>query len=219
MKALAGALCLLAFSLAAHSAEAQGRGGQAGDFDFYVLSLSWSPSYCADAGERADRMQCGTGKAFAFVTHGLWPQYERGFPSDCRVTGRNPTRAQVDGILDIMPSPGLVRHEWRKHGTCSGLDPASYFGQVRAAYDKVVIPDALKSADEERDMSPADIERAFVDANRGMKPSGIAVACKDGALQEVRICMTEGLDFRPCAEVDRKACRSSRISVPAAGSR
>lgn len=219
MRAVVGALGLLALGFAAPSAEAQGRGGRAGDFDFYVLALSWSPSYCADAGERADRMQCGTDKGFAFVTHGLWPQYERGFPRDCRVTGRNPTRAQVDGMLDIMPSPGLVRHEWRSHGTCSGLDPASYFRQVRAAYDRVVIPEELRSADEDRDMSPADIERAFIGANRGMKPSGIAVACKGGALQEVRICMTDGLDFRPCAEVDRKACRADRISVPAAGSR
>lgn len=187
-----------------------------GDFDFYVLSLSWSPTYCA-ASRRPDETQCGQGKAFAFVVHGLWPQYERGFPSDCRVTGRNPTRAQVDGMLDIMPSPGLVRHEWRKHGTCSGLDPRSYFDLVRQAAEKVAVPDALKSADREHEMSPAEIERAFVDANRGMRPSGIAVGCRSGDLQEVRVCLTRDLQFRSCAEVDRRACRAGRVAVPAAG--
>lgn len=198
--------------LSAFPALAQDR---AGAFDFYVLSLSWSPSYCATAGDRAP-MQCGATKPFAFVTHGLWPQYERGFPSDCRVTGRNPTRAQVDGMLDLMPSPGLVRHEWRKHGTCSGLDPRAYFDQIRRATEKVAIPDAYRAADEARDVTPADLERAFIEANPRLRPSMIAVGCKDGDLSEVRICMTRDLEFRPCAEVDRRACRAGRVSVPAA---
>lgn len=198
-------------------AAAQYRGGQAGDFDFYVLSLSWSPSYCASR-SRPDETQCGMGKRFGFVVHGLWPQYERGFPSDCRVTGRNPTRAQVDAMLDIMPSPGLVRHQWRKHGTCSGLDPRSYFDTVRAAAGRVAVPEGLKNLDQERDVSPAEIERAFIDANPGLKPAGIAVGCVGGDLQEVRICMSKNLSFRPCAEVDRRACRASRVSMPAPGS-
>lgn len=209
---LAAAL-VAAFAATLAPANAQDR---AGDFDFYVLSLSWSPTYCAGSRGRDDE-QCGRDKKFAFVVHGLWPQYERGFPSDCRVSGRSPTRAQVDGMLDIMPSPGLVRHEWRKHGTCSGLDPRSYFDLVRAAAEKVAVPDALKNADREQEMSPADIERAFVDANRGMRPSGIAVGCRSGDLQEVRVCLTRDLAFRSCAEVDRRACRSGRVTVPAAG--
>nr|WP_155905253.1 ribonuclease T2 [Methylopila sp. M107] len=201
-------------------AAAQGRGGgRAGDFDFYVLALSWSPTYCANKGDRPDGAQCGGNKSFAFVTHGLWPQYERGFPSDCFVTGRNPTRAQVDELLDIMPSPGLIRYQWRKHGTCSGLDPRGYFEQVRAAYEKVVIPTEFQQATDQRDVSPAEVERAFVDANRGMKPSGVAVSCVRGDLQEVRICLSKDLEFRPCAEVDRRACRASRVSLPAAGTR
>ena len=208
------ALALLALMLAP-GARAQDR---AGEFDFYVLALSWSPTYCASSGGR-DEIQCGRDKRFAFVTHGLWPQYERSFPSDCRVTGRSPTRGQVDGMLDIMPSIGLVRHQWRKHGTCSGLDPRAYFDKVRVATEKVVIPPEFASADSARDVSPADVERAFIDANRGMKPSGIAVACTRGDLQEVRICMTRDLAFRPCAEVDRRACRAGRVDVPAAGSR
>lgn len=150
------AAVLAAFiALGTSGTQAQYRGGgdRAGDFDFYVLALSWSPSYCESKGDRADRMQCGGPKPFAFVTHGLWPQYERGFPSDCRVTGRAPTRAQVDGLLDIMPSPGLVRYQWRKHGSCSGLNPPDYFRTVRAAYDKVSIPQDFQLAERDRDIS------------------------------------------------------------------
>src|SRR5690606_30212477 len=88
-----------------------------GDFDFYVLSLSWSPSYCEAEGRSADRSQCGTGRDFAFVVHGLWPQFERGFPEFCSTRGGEPDRASVDAMLDIVPSPSLVRYQWRKHGT------------------------------------------------------------------------------------------------------
>lgn len=209
---------LLGLAAGVPDADAQGR-DRAGDFDFYVLSLSWSPTYCATAGSRADRGQCGAAKPHAFVVHGLWPQYERGFPSDCRVTGRQPTRAQVDEMLDIMPSVGLVRHEWRKHGTCSGLDPRAYFETVRRAAAKVAIPDAYRDAGREQELTPAEIERAFVDANPSLRPSMIAVGCREGMMNEVRVCMTRELAFRPCAEVDRRACRASRLSVPAAKAR
>lgn len=216
MRLLAAALVALAALIAPAAAQYRGGGDRAGEFDFYVLSLSWSPSYCASA-SRPDPTQCDVSKPFGFVVHGLWPQYERGFPSDCRVTGRFPTRAQVDDMLDIMPSPGLIRHQWRKHGTCSGLDPRSYFATIRAAAGKVKTPEGFDAAAGGREASPAEIERAFIDANPGIKPAGIAVQCRSGDLQEVRICLTRDLAFRPCAEVDRRACRASRVSVPAAG--
>ena len=38
------------------------------NFDFYVLALSWSPSYCADNGNRSDaRQQCSNGRNYGFV--------------------------------------------------------------------------------------------------------------------------------------------------------
>ncbi len=217
MRRLGAAAACLLLAGSAGVARAQDRPG---DFDFYVLSLSWSPSYCAGAGmRRGDDGQCARDKAFGFVLHGLWPQYERGFPSDCRVTGRSPTRAQVDDMLDLMPSPGLVRHEWRAHGTCSGLDPRAYFALARAAAAKIRTPVAFQSADRSAQVSPVDVERAFIAANPGMKPSGIAVRCEDGRLSEVRVCMTRELAFRPCPEVDGAACRADRVAMPAAGSR
>lgn len=198
------------------SAQAQGRGDRAGDFDFYVLSLSWSPSFCASARNRGEGMQCGRGKAYGFVVHGLWPQWERGFPSDC-TSGGFPTRAAVDGVLDIMPSPGLVRHQWRKHGSCSGLGPAAYFNLVRKARERVAIPDAYRAPEAALEASPAEIERAFMAANPGLRPDMIAVDCGRDALREVRVCMRKDLAFRSCPEVDRRACRARRVTLPPVG--
>ncbi|HEX3726314.1 MAG TPA: hypothetical protein VHV08_08725, partial [Pirellulales bacterium] len=100
------------------------RQNEPGRFDYYVLALSWSPSWCAASQERsperAPDQQC-SGRPFAFVVHGLWPQYEHGFPSYCQVPAPRLDRAVVGAALDLMPSPRLVFHEWDRHGTCSGL--------------------------------------------------------------------------------------------------
>ena len=188
--------------------------GRPGDFDFYVLSLSWSPTYCASRGERADRIQCAGPRPFAFVLHGLWPQYERGFPADCDRTAQEPSRRTVDAMLDVMPSPGLVRREWRKHGTCSGLDAAGYFERARAAFGAVAIPKPYRNVDRYLTTSPADVERAFIAANPGLEPSMIAVDCDRRNLREVRVCLSKELAFRACGEVDRRACRADRVTLP-----
>ncbi|EEX90586.1 ribonuclease T2 [Brucella ceti M644/93/1] len=101
-------------------------GGRPGDFDFYVLSLSWSPSYCASQGPRANQQQCGVRRPFGFVVHGLWPQNERGYPANCQVDnmrsrGSYVPRRIISSLSDIIPSAGLIAHQWRKHGSCSGL--------------------------------------------------------------------------------------------------
>jgi ribonuclease T2 len=203
----------VALSLIAAPASAQSR-DRPGAFDFYVLSLSWSPTYCASAGERANRYQCDGPRPFAFVLHGLWPQYERGFPRSCDASTGGPSRGVVDGMLDVMPSPGLVRHQWRAHGTCSGLDPADYFAQARAAKSKIVIPTPYRALDRPLVTSPGEVERAFIAANPGLEPSMIAVDCDRRNLREVRVCMTKDLAFRPCAEVDRRSCRAEQVVMP-----
>lgn len=185
-----------------------------GDFDFYVLSLSWSPTYCQDRG-RSDRIQCGGPRPFAFVVHGLWPQYERGSPRDCDVGPRSGLpRRLVDSMLDLMPSPSLVRHEWRTHGSCSGLEPNDYFDLTRQAHDAVRIPSQFVDVSDYLTVSPREVESAFIAANPGLKASGIAVSCDSRRLKEVRICMTKDLRFRDCAEVDRKACRNNSLVMP-----
>lgn len=191
-------------------------GDKAGDFEFYVRALSWSPTYCESRGGRASRLQCGANADRAFVVHGLWPQYERGYPENCATNEalRLP-RSLINTVLDIMPSPGLVGGQWRKHGTCTGLTPAEYLQTVRRAHDTVTIPESFRSARHRQTVSARSAEQAFIAENPGLAANGIAVACRDGRLSEVRICLTRGLEFRRCENVDARGCRQSRLVMPA----
>lgn len=184
-------------------------------FDFYVLALSWSPSYCEIEGADADRQQCANGRPYAFVVHGLWPQFEKGYPRDCQTDQpRNVPDDLARAQLDIMPSPGLVGHEWRSHGTCSGLSQSGYFAMLREAREKVVIPARFERLANWVSEKPQDVEKAFLAANPGMPADGAAVACNKRYLTEIRICMTKDLAFRACPEVDRAACRLDKAVMP-----
>ena len=186
---------------------------QAGRFDFYVLSLTWSPSYCEAEGGARDDAQCETGRRYGFLVHGLWPQYERGYPEDCP-TRLAPSEADARAIADLMPARGLVRHEWRKHGACSGLSPTDYLKAIRAAREVVRIPAAFQRLDSYVTTSPSEVEAAFLAVNPGLKSDGVAVTCDGRRLREVRVCLTRDLRFRACEEVDRRACRSGRVVLP-----
>ncbi|PZN97436.1 MAG: ribonuclease T [Hyphomicrobiales bacterium] len=212
------ALLLLLSLLGAAGAQTRTqRGGEPGEFDFYVLALSWSPGFCELDGDRdRNREQCADGAGLRFVVHGLWPQNERGFPSDCGPVGRTPSRIALDEAKGLFPSEGLARHQWRKHGTCSGSSPSDYFADVRRAREKIVIPPVLAKAERDQNWTAIDLERAFVAANPGLRTDMMSVACKRGVLQEVRICFSKDLrDFRMCGEVDRSGCRTRDITVVA----
>lgn len=194
---------------------AQVEARDAGRFDYYVLALSWSPSYCARAGRSADPMQCRAARPFRFVLHGLWPQYERGYPEFCRLPqGSDLSRETIEHMLDIMPSRGLVRHQWRKHGSCSGLEAEAYFDLSRQAFARVKIPAAFATTAAGGQMSPDAVETAFRLANPGLRDNAIAVTCEGGRLSEVRVCLTRDLQFRSCRWVDRRGCTQRQINVP-----
>lgn len=207
--AVAILLCL------AQAAAAAGARNRAGDFDFYVLALSWSPTYCLAAGDRAGRDQCAEGARHGFIVHGLWPQHEAGYPAYCPT--RQPERVPAElgrRLIDIVPSMGLIGHMWRKHGSCSGLAQAEYLDLVRRAHARIAIPDALDGVADPATLSPEAVEAAFVAANPGLSRMGIAARCQGGRLQEVRICLTDSLDFRSCREVDAGGCGAGSLVVP-----
>jgi len=213
------ALALFSALIFSHAVAAQDRRQNApGEFDFYVLSLSWSPSFCEQASERgsggrSQQFQCG-GRPFAFVVHGLWPQYERGFPEYCERPAPRLDRRIVNAMLDLMPAPGLIYNEWDKHGTCSGLSQRAYFEAIRKARAAVRIPPEFIDAKEATTVSPAEVEDAFVKVNPGLSASAIAVSCDRKRLTEVRVCLSKDLQFRACEEIDRRACRRDRLDVP-----
>ena len=184
-------------------------------FDFYVLSLSWSPTWCAGNDSGGRTQQCRQGENNGFIVHGLWPQNERGYPEYCstRESDRVP-ESLGRTILDIIPSMGLIGHQWRKHGSCSGLGQKDYFAVTRAAFERIRIPDELESQRGGRRLAPDAVEAAFIAANRGLDRKGVAVTCEDGQLEEVRICMNADLSFHACPAVDRAACRVKSIEQP-----
>lgn len=191
---------------------------QPGHFDFYVLALSWSPSYCASARERSPgrvpKQQCGA-RPFAFVVHGLWPQYVRGYPSYCQHPAPRISRELADSMLDLMPSPRLVYHEWDRHGTCSGLPAKAYFASVRKARAVVKVPPVYADLAKPITVTPGEVAAAFLKANPGLRPSSMAVACDRKRLTEIRICLNKDFTFRDCAAVVRRACRLDKIVMPA----
>ena len=192
-------------------------GGTPGQFDFYVLALSWSPSFCRSDAGRRNQTQCGMDQRSEFVVHGLWPQYERGFPSDCSTVNRSIPRMAMDKAAAIFPDERLARYEWNKHGTCSGLSPSDYFEDVANARAKVVVPSRFHQPTGDIETSPMEIERSFTAANRGLRADMMAVQCTRGLMTEIRICLSKDLrSFVPCQEVNRSSCRAQDITAPAA---
>jgi ribonuclease T2 len=204
--------CVVGLALAGLSSVAQ-----AEDFDFYVLALSWSPSYCASKGANANRQQCGATKPYSFVVHGLWPQRERGYPADCATDEPRVPRELARTLFDIMPSTGLIGYQWRKHGSCSGLSQTDYFSLLRSAREKVRVPNEFSNPREARNVAPSQVEARFIQSNPGLKPDAIAVACDGQFISDVRICMTKDLAFRSCPEVDRRACKRGSARMPPLG--
>jgi ribonuclease T2 len=209
---------VLGIALAIRPAAAQDqRQNSPGEFDFYVLSLSWSPSFCEQAEERGresrSQGQCG-GRPFSFVVHGLWPQYEHGYPEYCQHPSPRLAREIMTSMLDLMPAPGLIYNEWDKHGTCSGLGERAYFETIRKARAAIKIPPEFLQLSEPKTIAPGDIEDAFVKVNPGLTPAAIAVTCNRSRLSEVRICLSKDLQFRECGEIDRQACRRDQVTMP-----
>src|SRR6202047_382299 len=187
-----------------------------GEFDFYVLALSWSPSFCEAAAERGNsgRSQVQCERPYSFVVHGLWPQYERGFPEYCQRPSPRLDRNIMTSMLDLMPAPGLIFNEWDKHGTWSGLGAHAYFETIRKARSAVKIPPEFLELSDPKTVAPQDVEDAFIKVNPGLSNAAIAVTCNRTRLSEVRICMSKDLQFRACDEIDRRACRREQVVMP-----
>lgn len=212
------AIAAIILTFAGFSAAAQDRRqSEPGQFDFYVLALSWSPSFCEASNERSPNrspdQQCGP-RPYSFVVHGLWPQYEKGFPAFCQVPAPRLDRAIVASMLDLMPSPRLIFHEWERHGTCSGLSPHAYFETVRKARAVVKIPAQYLEIASALSVTPDEVEEAFVKANSGLSRGAVAVSCDSKRLSEVRVCLSKEFGFRDCAEIDRRSCRRDKIMMP-----
>lgn len=186
---------------------ARAEGEAAGEFDYYVLSLSWSPTWCALEGDRRGSPQCDPERDFGWVLHGLWPQYERGWPSFCNTSQRNPSRSDTAMMADIMGTSGSAWHQWNKHGRCSGLSSDDYYALARQAYGQIARPEIFRKLQDPIRLPASVVEDAFLEANPALSPNKITVTCKSERIQEVRICLTKSLEPRDCGSDVVRDCR------------
>lgn len=182
-------------------------GEKAGEFDYWVLSLSWSPNWCAREGDARGSEQCGDGLGHGWILHGLWPQYDQGYPSFCRTTHRAPSRSMTAEMADIMGTSGLAWHQWRKHGACSGLSAKDYYALSRLTYRSVERPEILRLVNDRLRLSAKVIEDAFLEVNPDWTADMLTVTCRDGFVQEVRLCLNRQIEPTVCGADVRRDCR------------
>ena len=183
-------------------------------FDFYVMTLSWSPGFCDLGGEDKSPDQCATGAGNGFVVHGLWPDESYGpNPEECN-PDQDASAADLATARGLYPTEGLARYEYRKHGTCTGLSAEDYFAAVRYVRDQLKIPPMLQGPREWRRVPPQAIEQGFIAANANLTAENMAVTCARGELVDVRFCLSRDLKaFAVCPKVAGHTCHRSSIAV------
>ncbi|SRR5574337_1068435 len=213
---LAGLLALAGATLAL----ARGHGhrssnDQSGNFDYWLMALSWSPSYCLTHAD--DATQCRH-RGYGFVLHGLWPQNRKGFGPEHCATIATPEEATIQHALAFMPSRRLIEHEWETHGACSGLDPQGYFDLADRAFASMKVPAPLATPRKPPSMNADDIVRAFATSNPGLDANMLSIVCRDGGtLIEVRVCLNrDTLAPQACGGRVRNTCRAGALTIPAA---
>lgn len=194
-------------SLLLWASMAQADGEPAGEFDYYVLALSWSPNWCALEGDAKGSPQCDEAEDFGWVMHGLWPQYHRGWPAFCRSSEPNPQRRLTQEMSDIMGTSGLAWYQWKKHGVCSGLSAADYYALSRRAYEQVERPAVFRKLKDPVRVPASVVEQAFLKANPTFEPDMITITCRQDRIQEARICLSKDLKPVPCGRDTARDCR------------
>ncbi len=183
-----------------------------GGFDYYVLALSWAPAFCAHEIPRRPDRECQVGRDAGFVVHGLWPERETGAPLENCAPVEPVPGILVQRMLPLMPSAAMIEHEWRTHGSCTGLNAAEYFATVERASASIQIPNFYRQVHRALETSPGEIERRFAAANGLRGLPAVRVQCRQGELREVRVCLSKTLQPRPCAWRIRD-CRAGQLFV------
>lgn len=189
---------------------------EAAAYSYLALVLSWSPTYCSTSSRGGQ--QCDGSKPYSFVLHGLWPQKQKGWPEFCG----NPekvSRDTVDSMLDIMPSPSLIKHEYKKHGSCMGISPEEYYETSRTLFEKINIPPRFKSPKKYFTTNAMKIRAEFITANPQLSEDMIAVNCGKGSenrLKEVKICFSKNGNFASCGKNEKtsRLCNKRKVTIP-----
>ncbi len=196
-----------------HGHKAPAATGTSGVFDYYVMALSWSPTYCEVHPDEEE--QCSH-KGYGFVLHGLWPQYENGGgPEHCPTTDE-PDRKTVANALAFMPSRALINHEWITHGACTGLDPKAYFDLADHAFAAVHVPPEFSAPHDPLHTDSDRMRGAFRKSNAHLDDAMLSLHCSRGELVEVRVCLDKDLAPRACGKRMQSRCpATAEFAMPA----
>ena len=183
----------------------------AGDFDYFLLTLSWAPEFCATNPNGRTSVECAPNQHMGLVVHGLWPQYDSGkWPQDCASTPPVAS-STVQHMMPIMPGKQLIQHEWAKHGTCSGMSVQDYFGAIEKLYNGLEVPPDFKKPSSSTETSPSAIEQKFAKANNAPK-GAFRISCPQNSFSAVEVCLSKELQYQACPNT-LKECRAPQIEV------
>lgn len=190
--------------------------GRSQNFDFLILALSWSPTYCASSAKRGETAQCLNPANRGFVVHGLWPQARDGARLRCESNKDEFSKVLFERTLEVFPDLRLAQNQWQRHGHCFGFAADAYLEIVAKAKAKIVIPESLRSVGAPLSLAPDTIRSSFVTANQGLSRDAMSVSCRKSTLVEVLVCLKSDLSgFEPCPQVAKRSCAAAMIGVPA----
>ncbi len=182
-------------------------------FDYYVLSLSWAPAFCAEGNAAArNSRECAVGKNIGFIVHGLWPEDVGGHGLESCGTSKSVPGAVMKFALPYMLSPSLIRHEWATHGACSGRNAYGYFTDIVQARTSVQIPVQISSIENQVTESPGQIEKQFADANPSFPRDAFRTYCSGRTFREERVCFDKNLKPRACTAAVEE-CRNPAVVI------
>jgi ribonuclease T2 len=125
---------------------------------------------------------------------------------------------RIAEMLPVMPSKRLIIHQWRKHGSCSGLTQDAYFDLTRELFARIRIPARYIAPSTAVTVAPGELVDDFARANAWLEPSMMAVDCGNrrdrGRLEEIRICFSRQGDPRPCGANEHRQCRATSLVLP-----
>uniref|UniRef100_K3WFJ1 Uncharacterized protein n=1 Tax=Globisporangium ultimum (strain ATCC 200006 / CBS 805.95 / DAOM BR144) TaxID=431595 RepID=K3WFJ1_GLOUD len=207
-------------------------------FDLYVLAQSWQPEFCH--GKEKVFPGCQEPQEFwktHFTLHGLWPEREVGAPPG--FCGGEPFDAKqieeeigFETLTQYWPDvkysvaspeyPDFWKHEWTRHGTCSGLPQIEYFSHaVNLIRNGTVDTPTLVQENVGKVVPIADLRAAF--GSWSSQPAAV-LKCMHGGdtLSQVFTCWVKDdknapIRRRACPEhvLKEDTCSRSSIHIPA----
>ncbi len=208
------AILLAAIVAVSCSARAQEVKAEPGQYDYYLLNMSWAPEFCStlrtlSPAEQAARTSTECTTPHGFVLHGLWPQnFDGSYPATCAT---RPGPAHPEQNLDMTPDLSLLQHEWAKHGTCTTLAPDAYFATARRAYSLIKIPDAFQHVTGTQMLPPDTILSMFYAANPAFPRDSFALSCGHNYLTAIEACFSR--EGQPIACQNIRTCHANVVKV------